>query len=87
MMQTPTSKTYRYLYLPILMLFFLAFTDCAKKGTPSGGAKDSIPPVIVRSIPENFTTSFNQTEIRVSFDEYIKLLVKEVEKMVIKWLE
>lgn len=78
MMQKPTSKTYRYLYLPIIALFFLAFTDCAKKGRPSGGLKDSIPPVIVRSIPENFTTSFDESEIRISFDEYIKL--KDVSK-------
>lgn len=47
--------------------------NCAKKGRPSGGPIDSIPPVIVRSVPENFTTNFNETEIRIYFDEYIKL--------------
>lgn len=78
MMQAPKSRTYRILYIPILLLFFLAFTDCAKKGRPSGGVKDSIPPVIVRSVPENFTTNFNEDDIRISFDEYIKL--KDVTK-------
>ncbi|MDT0556483.1 Ig-like domain-containing protein [Patiriisocius hiemis] len=64
---------HRLLYIPILFLFMLSFIDCAKKGNPSGGKKDSIPPVIVKSDPENFTTSFTEDEIKIYFDEYIKL--------------
>ena len=48
--------------------------NCAKKGRPSGGPRDTIPPIIVRSVPENFTTNFSETEIRIYFDEYIKLM-------------
>lgn len=51
----------------------LSFVDCAKKGTPSGGARDSIPPIIVRSSPENYSTNFTGNEIEIRFDEYIKL--------------
>jgi uncharacterized protein (DUF2141 family) len=51
----------------------LSFVDCAKRGRPTGGPKDSIPPIIVRSVPENFTTNFTGDEIRIYFDEYIKL--------------
>jgi len=47
--------------------------DCAKRGSPSGGPKDSIPPVIVRSVPENYSTLFDDNEIRIYFDEFIKL--------------
>lgn len=78
MQQQDTSKTYRLLYIPIVFLFTLAFTDCAKKGNPSGGLRDTIPPVIIRSTPENFTTSFDDDEIRITFDEFIKL--KDVSK-------
>ncbi len=56
----------------------LSFVDCAKRGRPTGGPKDSIPPIIVRSVPENYTTNFTGDEIRVYFDEYIKL--KELSK-------
>jgi hypothetical protein len=63
----------KLLYLLFLLLFALLFTDCAKKGTPSGGAKDTIAPVIVRSVPENYTTNFSETEFKIYFDEYIKL--------------
>ncbi len=64
---------HRLLYIPIAILFILSFTDCAKRGNPSGGKKDSIPPVIVKSSPENYSINFNKKEIRIYFDEYIKL--------------
>ncbi|MBB6681950.1 Ig-like domain-containing protein [Aequorivita sp. 609] len=64
---------HRLLYIPIALLLLLSFTDCAKKGTPSGGPRDTIPPVIVRSIPENYSTNFKEDEIEIRFDEYIKL--------------
>ncbi len=64
---------HRLLYIPIVFLFMLSFVDCAKRGRPTGGPKDSIPPIIVRSVPENYTTNFTGDEIRVYFDEYIKL--------------
>lgn len=47
--------------------------DCAKKGTPSGGPRDTIPPVLMRSSPENYTINFDRDEIDIRFDEYIKL--------------
>jgi uncharacterized protein (DUF2141 family) len=72
---------HRLLYIPILFLFLLSFVDCAKKGTPSGGKKDSIPPVIVKSSPENYSISFTGNEIKITFDEYIKL--KDVQKELI----
>ncbi len=55
--------------------------NCAKKGTPSGGSLDSIPPVIIKSFPENYSINFDETEIRVYFDEYIKL--KDLQKNLI----
>ena len=51
----------------------LSFVDCAKKGRPTGGPKDTIPPVIVKSSPENYSINFDNNEIRIYFDEYIKL--------------
>jgi hypothetical protein len=62
-----------FLYIIFLVLFSLSFIDCAKRGNPEGGPRDTIPPVIVRSIPENYSTQFKGNEIRIHFDEYIKL--------------
>lgn len=81
MQQQHHSNTYRLLYIPIVFLFLLSFTDCAKKGRPSGGLRDTIAPVILRSAPENFTTNFKNNEIRITFNEFIKL--KDISKELI----
>lgn len=67
----------------ILGIVFLALViaSCANRGTPSGGEKDTEPPVILKSVPENFTTNFKGNEIRIYFDEYIK--VKDVQRQLI----
>lgn len=55
--------------------------NCANRGTPSGGEKDTEPPKIVRSSPANYTTNFSGNEIKITFDEYIK--IKNVQKQLI----
>ena len=66
----------------ILIVFIsLIFINCANKGTPQGGEKDTTPPKIVKSEPENFSTNFNVKEIQVYFDEYIK--IKDIQKQLI----
>lgn len=67
----------------VLFVFsaLMVFSNCAKRGNPSGGLRDTIPPVIVKSTPENFSTNFSGDEIRIVFDEYIKL--KELQENLI----
>ncbi|MCH5600197.1 Ig-like domain-containing domain [Niabella ginsengisoli] len=48
-------------------------TGCASIVPPSGGPRDSLPPVIVSVIPENQTLNFNAKEIKIEFDEYVEL--------------
>lgn len=61
--------------IKIIALGFMATTliNCAKRGTPTGGPLDSIAPVFVKATPSNYTTNFDKDEIRIYFDEYIKL--------------
>ncbi|SHI86819.1 Ig-like domain-containing protein [Mesonia phycicola] len=40
---------------------------------PQGGPIDSIPPVVIKANPENFSTNFKANEIIITFNEYIKL--------------
>lgn len=58
--------------LSILMLASILFS-CARRGTPTGGDKDTIPPELVKAIPLNKTINFKEKKIRIYFDEYIKL--------------
>ncbi len=49
-------------------------TSCAIPGSPTGGPKDTIPPKILEMKPKNMSTHFNDDEINIYFDEYIKLV-------------
>lgn len=61
----------------VLLLFAAAlFTKCASTMTPTGGPKDTLPPVIVAMTPDNFSTEFptvNHPKIYVEFDEYVQI--------------
>jgi len=65
---------HRILYFALLFFVTLTFVNCAKRGSPSGGPKDSIPPIIVKYKPENYSINFTDDEIKIYFDEYIKLI-------------
>ena len=48
-------------------------SGCAKRGNPTGGPLDSLPPVLVNANPKLNSTNFNSEEIRLTFDEFVKL--------------
>lgn len=56
-----------------LVVLLSVFTGCAKRGTPEGGPVDEAPPVFIRARPENFSTNFDAREIRIYFDEFVKV--------------
>ena len=61
----------------IVLLFGGALlTKCASTMTPTGGPKDTIPPVIVYMNPNNFTTmidTLHPPKIYVEFNEYVQI--------------
>ena len=65
----------------IMGLFLLVAVSCAKRGTITGGAKDTIAPVLKMSFPKNFSTEFKGNTIKLTFDEFIKL--KDLKKQLI----
>ena len=70
----------RVLHLLLLVLVF-TLSQCAKKGRPSGGPKDEDPPIFVTANPPYGTINFDKDEIRLFFNEYIKL--KDLNKQLI----
>ncbi len=70
---TGMQLTNRILSIVFLALSIVAFWQCARRGSPTGGPKDIDPPVLLRTEPENLSTNFKATKIRLYFDEYIKL--------------
>lgn len=67
----------RILRTGVLLLFVSAFLSrCANMLTPTGGPRDSLPPVIVTMLPDNFTTNrplTNHGKIYIEFDEFVQI--------------
>ncbi len=57
------------LYIMLLVLV----VSCARRSSPTGGEKDSIPPILIASNPKINSVNFDADEIRLTFDEWIKL--------------
>ena len=66
----------------ILLAAFAAFyclynSSCANThGSPTGGPKDTIPPVIVATVPDSNATMVStdtKSSITITFNEYIQL--------------
>lgn len=73
------SKRLNTLILSVLGV--LLVVNCAKRGSITGGEKDETPPKFLKALPPNFSTNFEKNEIRIYFDEYIKL--KDPQKQII----
>ncbi len=61
------------LLITVVALFIaLAFyTSCANQGMPTGGPKDSLPPLLLETSPAMRGTNFTGKEVRLTFNEYI----------------
>ncbi len=46
-------------------------SSCANQGMPTGGPRDSIPPVLVGTQPLYKSLNFDGNEVRLTFDEFI----------------
>lgn len=66
-------------YIPFLLLIF--FVSCAKRGSITGGLKDTIAPTLKASYPENYSTKFSAKKIKLTFDENVK--IKDLNKQLI----
>lgn len=67
-----TKQKYIFSFL-ILVAFAVSFLQsCANRAQgPTGGPKDEIPPVVLRSVPENGALNFRKKEIHIYFDENV----------------
>ena len=69
------------LFKCFLLILVLSVIGCAKRGTITGGSKDTLAPILRSSLPKNGTVNFNGKEIKLYFNEYVKL--KNVGKQLI----
>lgn len=65
----------------ILILLVIIIASCAKRGTITGGLKDTISPTLSTSFPENFSTNFKEKQIKLEFDEIV--ILKGIRKQLV----
>ncbi len=59
-------------WLAIAWVALILAGSCARRGTPTGGEKDTIPPTLIRTVPALETVNFTSDEIELEFDELIE---------------
>jgi len=57
----------------LYIMAMLLIASCARRSAPTGGAIDSIPPVLIAANPKINSVNFNTDEIRLTFNEWVKL--------------
>jgi len=67
LMNQKSMKQAVLLFLSSLLL--LMTVKCAKRASPTGGPRDSIPPVLVNATPKLNTTFFDKEGFTLTFDE------------------
>ena len=51
--------------------YLIFTTSCANPGVPVGGYKDTISPIVIKSIPEANAAMYDENTVSLTFDEFI----------------
>jgi uncharacterized protein (DUF2141 family) len=62
----------------VFCIISLFFGGCAQVGVPTGGPRDSLPPVLVSAVPALYQTNFTADKIVFTFNEYVN--VEDIQK-------
>ena len=71
----------RIVIFSVVFLVLLNFVNCAKTGRPEGGPRDETAPLFVTAKPPYKSINFDDKEITIEFDEYVRL--KDLNKQLI----
>ncbi len=50
----------------------MVLSGCANIVPPSGGPRDTTPPKVLSSTPDNYSANFDKRQIRIFFDEFVR---------------
>ncbi|MBE3084777.1 MAG: Ig-like domain-containing protein, partial [Bacteroidetes bacterium] len=57
----------------LIAALFILIGACAKISSPSGGPRDKLPPVVIKSIPVNGAKNYMGKSLAITFNEYVVL--------------
>ena len=62
-----------YCTAAMIAIYFISITGtgCAQIGSPTGGPRDSLPPILVSANPKLLNTNFTGNKITLNFNEYV----------------
>lgn len=74
-------------YIRIRQLLFAVlaaaiFVQCASIAQPQGGPRDSLPPLIISTVPAQKATNFKGKQIALNFNEYVALRDQQAEFLI-----
>jgi len=61
-----------YIYISSIIVIYTMLNSCANPGSPTGGPRDTIPPIRINTIPEHKSTNYKGKTILMEYDERIK---------------
>lgn len=64
-----------FFLLAAVLVYLVSITGsgCAQIGSPMGGLRDSIPPILLNANPPNNSINFKANRVTLTFDEYVHL--------------
>lgn len=65
----------------VLLSIIGSFSRCGQPLPPMGGLKDTLPPVLIRSLPQDSATKIIPKKIVLEFDEYVQL--KDIQQQLV----
>jgi hypothetical protein len=80
-MNSARSQLFLFMLFISYGFFSMFIGGCAQVGAPTGGARDTLSPVLVRAEPALNATNVNTQQLLLQFDEYIEL--QDVSKQVL----
>lgn len=66
--------TYKpFAYIAAIIVFIITFSGCANIVAPTGGPRDSLPPVLISVSPLDSSRNFTGNRIYFTFNEYVEI--------------
>lgn len=61
------------IYIVYIVITALIINGCANIVSPTGGPRDTIPPVVIETVPANNAKNFTGKTVHITFDEFVTL--------------
>ncbi|MEP6466561.1 MAG: Ig-like domain-containing protein [Parafilimonas sp.] len=67
------KRYFLFIIIILSILKILTLSSCANIIPPTGGPRDSLPPVLINAVPKDSALNFKAKKITLTFNEYVQL--------------